>query len=142
AFKGIALLLIGLALIVTLILKSSLWKDYPVKGKKQLLAIESGQTYSAFIDRLAKENQVSFPVILKLYQRIMIHDTMKAGVYEVRQGMSIRQVLEMISNAENAQMNRILVIEGTTFKQLIDALKKDDLVSKEVLHLPTTQLLQ
>jgi hypothetical protein len=46
---------------------------------------------------LAKENHVSFPIILKLYQRIMIHDTMKAGVYEIPQGMSIRAVLDMIS---------------------------------------------
>ncbi|WP_159516069.1 endolytic transglycosylase MltG [Acinetobacter sp. 18QD2AZ41W] len=141
-FKGIAFVLIGLALILVLVLKSSLWKDYPVDGQKQLLAIGSGETYSGFIDRLAKGKQVSFPIILKLYQRILIHDTMKAGVYEVRQGMSIRQVLDMISNAENAQMNRILVIEGTTFKQLIDALKKDDLVTKEVSHLPTAQLLK
>ncbi len=141
-FKGIAFVLIGLALILALVLKSSLWKDYPVDGQKQLLAIGSGETYSGFIDRLAKGKQVSFPIILKLYQRILIHDTMKAGVYEVRQGMSIRQVLDMISNAENAQMNRILVIEGTTFKQLIDALKKDDLVTKEVSHLPTAQLLK
>ncbi|WP_180001196.1 endolytic transglycosylase MltG [Acinetobacter sp. YH12255] len=141
-FKGIAFVLIGLALILVLVLKSSLWKDYPVDGQKQLLAIGSGETYSSFIDRLAKGKQVSFPIILKLYQRILIHDTMKAGVYEVRQGMSIRQVLDMISNAENAQMNRILVIEGTTFKQLIDALKKDDLVTKEVSHLPTAQLLK
>lgn len=141
-FKGIAFVLIGLALILVLVLKSSLWKDYPVDGQKQLLAIGSGETYSGFIDRLAKEKQVSFPIILKLYQRILIHDTMKAGVYEVRQGMSICQVLDMISNAENAQMNRILVIEGTTFKQLIDALKKDDLVTKEVSHLPTAQLLK
>ena len=141
-FKGIAFVLIGLALILVLVLKSSLWKDYPVDGQKQLLAIGSGETYSGFIDRLAKGKQVSFPIILKLYQRILIHDTMKAGVYEVRQGMSIREVLDMISNAENAQMNRILVIEGTTFKQLIDALKKDDLVTKEVSHLPTAQLLK
>lgn len=141
-FKGIAFVLIGLALILVLVLKSSLWKDYPVDGQKQLLAIGSGETYSGFIDRLAKGKQVSFPIILKLYQRILIHDTMKAGVYEVRQGMSIRQVLDMISNAENAQMNRILVIEGTTFKQLIDALKKDDLVTKEVSHLPMAQLLK
>ena len=141
-FKGIAFVLIGLALILLLVLKGSLWKDYPVDGQKQLLAIGSGETYSGFIDRLAKGKQVSFPIILKLYQRILIHDTMKAGVYEVRQGMSIRQVLDMISNAENAQMNRILVIEGTTFKQLIDALKKDDLVTKEVSHLPTAQLLK
>jgi UPF0755 protein len=49
---------------------------------------------------------------------------MKAGVYEVPQGMSIRQVLVMLSNAENAQMIRVQVIEGTTFKQLIANLKK------------------
>lgn len=42
----------------------------------------------------------------------MIHGTLKAGVYEVRQGMSVREVMQMISNADNAQMNRILVIEG------------------------------
>ena len=53
----------------------------------------------------------------------MIHDSMKLGVYEIEQGMSVRQVLEMLSDADNAQMNRVLVIEGTTFKRLITALK-------------------
>jgi len=45
------------------------------------LAISSGDTYSGFIDRLAKEDMASFPIILKLYQKIFIHDTLKAGVY-------------------------------------------------------------
>ena len=56
--------------------------------------------------------------------KVFIHDSLKAGVYEIQQGMSIRQVLAMLSNADNAQMNRILVIEGTTFKQLVEILKK------------------
>jgi len=140
--KGVLVVVLGLVLILAVILKSSLFRDYPVEGKKQMLAISAGDTYSGFIDRLAKEGHVSFPILLKVYQRFIIHDTMKAGVYEVREGMSIRQVLEMISNSENAQMNRILVIEGTTFKQLIDTLKKDDLVTKEVVNLPTDQLLK
>ncbi|HAA07570.1 MAG TPA: endolytic transglycosylase MltG [Acinetobacter schindleri] len=140
--KGVLVVVLGLVLILAVILKSSLFRDYPVEGKKQMLAISAGDTYSGFIDRLAKEGHVSFPILLKVYQRFIIHDTMKAGVYEVRDGMSIRQVLEMISNSENAQMNRILVVEGTTFKQLIDTLKKDDLVTKEVVNLPTDQLLK
>lgn len=140
--KGVLVVLLGLVLILAVILKSSLFRDYPVEGKTQMLAISAGDTYSGFIDRLVKEGYVSFPIMLKVYQRFIIHDTMKAGVYEVREGMSIRQVLEMISNSENAQMNRILVIEGTTFKQLIDTLKKDDLVTKEVVNLPTDQLLK
>ena len=126
----------------SVILWSSLFKAYPVEGEKQLLAIGTGDTYSGFINRLAKEDKVSFPIVLKLYQKFIIHDSMKAGVYEVRQGMTIRQVMDMVANSENAQMNRILVIEGTTFKQLIELLKKDDLVTKEVLNLPQDQMLQ
>ncbi|MGE8561008.1 MAG: endolytic transglycosylase MltG [Acinetobacter sp.] len=140
--KGLAILFLGFVVMAGVILWSSLFKAYPVDGKKQMLAIGAGDTYSGFIDRLAQENKVSFPIILKLYQKIVIHDSMKAGVYEVHQGMTIRQVMDMVSNAENAQMNRILVIEGTTFKQLIERLKKDDLVTKEVLNLPQEQMLQ
>ena len=117
--KGLVVIFIGLLLIAFFVLWSSLFKTYPVDGQKQMLAISQGDTYSGFIDRLAEDNQVSFPVVLKLYQKLMIHDTMKAGVYEVKQGMSVRQVLDLLSNSDNAQMNRILVIEGTTIKQLL-----------------------
>lgn len=140
--KGILVLVVGLIFILLLILWSSLFKAYPVEGNKQMVSISTGDTYSGFIDRLAKENKVSFPVILKLYQKFMIQDSMKAGVYEVKKGMTVRQVLDLFSNTENAQMNRILVIEGTTFKQLVDALKKDDLVTKEVVNLPNQQMLE
>ncbi len=107
-----------------------------------MLSITSGETYSGFIDRLAKEDKVSFPIVLKLYQKFMIHDSMKAGVYEIEQGMSVRQVLEMLSDADNAQMNRVLVIEGTTFKQLITALKNDKNVKNTILDLPNDQLMK
>lgn len=140
--KGILVFVLGLILVVLTVLWSSLFKAYPVEGKKQMIAISNGDTYSGFIDRLAKEGKVSFPIVLKLYQKFFIHDTMKAGVYEAKQGMTVRDVLVLFSNSENAQLNRILVIEGTTFKQLIDALKKDDLVTKEVVNLPTAQMLQ
>ncbi|NHB58204.1 endolytic transglycosylase MltG [Acinetobacter shaoyimingii] len=141
-FKGVFVFLIGAILLVTIILGASLLKTYPVDGQKQMIAINQGETYSGFIDRLAKEGKVSFPLMLKLYQKFIIHDTMKAGVYEVRQGMSVRQVLDLFSNADNAQMNRILVIEGTTFKQLVALLRKDNLVTKEVVHLPHAEMLK
>ncbi|SCC72054.1 endolytic transglycosylase MltG [Acinetobacter albensis] len=140
--KGLGLLMLGFIGLAFVILWSSLFKAYPVKGQKQMLAIGTGDTYSGFIDRLGQEDKVSFPIILKLYQKFIIHDTLKAGVYEVQKGMSIRQVMEMLSNSENAQMNRILVIEGTTFKQLLEQLKKDDLVTKDVLNLPKEQMLK
>lgn len=139
------LVLIGLFIVLIstfAILWSSLFKAYPIEGKKQMLSITSGETYSGFIDRLAKEDKISFPIVLKLYQKFMIHDSMKAGVYEIEQGMSVRQVLEMLSDADNAQMNRVLVIEGTTFKQLITALKNDKNVKNTILDLPNDQLMK
>ena len=140
--KGALILVVGLILVALMVLWSSLFKAYLVEGDKQMIAITNGDTYSGFIDRLAKENKVSFPIVLKLYQKFFIHDTMKAGVYEATQGMTVKDVLNLFSNAENAQMNRILVIEGTTFKQLIDTLKKDDLVTKEVVNLPYADMLK
>ena len=77
AFLGAIIVLL---VILLSIVGTSLFKNYPVEGKKQLLVISSGDTYSRFIDRLAKENKVNFPIILKLYQKFMIHDSMKAGV--------------------------------------------------------------
>ncbi|RZG73894.1 endolytic transglycosylase MltG [Acinetobacter sp. WCHAc060025] len=141
-YKGIIIVLVAILMIVTIILKMSIFKSYPVEGAKQKLSITNGETYTGFIDDLAKENKVSFPIVLKLYRKLFIHDTMKAGVYEVKQGMSVRQVLEMISNVENAQMSRLLVIEGTTTKQLITSLKNDPLIEKSVVHLPPAEMLK
>jgi len=141
-FKAFWIAIFLLGLFIFGILWANLFKNYPVDVKKQVLVISSGDTYSRFIDRLAKEGKVSLPIVLKLYQKFLIHDSMKAGVYEVTQGMSIRQVLSMLSDAENAQMNRILVIEGTTFQQLVQNLKKDSNVTKTILDLPQDQLLK
>ncbi len=142
SIKALLIVIVVFLLLVLGVLWVSLFKNYPVEGKKQVLVISSGDTYSKFIDHLAKENKVNFPIILKIYQKFMIHDSLKAGVYEINKGMSVRQVLDMLSDAENAQMNRILVIEGTTFKQLLQNLKRDPNVSKTILDLPQDQLLK
>lgn len=142
SIKALLIVIVVFLLLVLGVLWASLFKSYPVEGKKQVLVISSGDTYSKFIDHLAKENKVKFSIILKIYQKFMIHDSLKAGVYEINKGMSVRQVLDMLSDAENAQMNRILVIEGTTFKQLLQNLKKDPNVSKTILDLPQDQLLK
>ena len=63
------MVLVGLVLILITVLWSSLFKNYPVEGQKQMIAIGDGDTYSGFIDRLAKEDKVSFPIILKIYQK-------------------------------------------------------------------------
>ncbi|MEB3766609.1 endolytic transglycosylase MltG [Acinetobacter sp. MD2] len=140
--KWIITSLFVLAAILLWMASLSLWKGYPIQADRQFMSVNTGETYTRFIDNLAKENKVKFPIVLKIYQKLFIHDTLKAGVYEVRRGMSVRQVLEMISNADNAHMNRILVIEGTTFKQLVERLQQDPLVNKTVVNLPEAEMLK
>jgi UPF0755 protein len=140
--KNIFITLITIVVLAIGVLWTSLFKDYPVDAPKQRLVISNGDTYSGFIDALAEDGKVNFPIVLKIYQKLMIHDTLKAGVYEVRQGMSVRQVLDMIANIDNADMNRVQVIEGTTFKDLIKSLRKNPLVKKEVSHLSHAEILK
>ncbi|KAA8734365.1 endolytic transglycosylase MltG [Acinetobacter qingfengensis] len=140
-WKWPLLIVIVFVLIVSWILSQSLLQTFPIKGKSQWLSVEKGQNYSAFIGKLEKQG-IKFPVILKLYQKLFIHDSMKAGVYEIHQGMSVRQVLIMVSDADNAHMNRIQVIEGTTFKQLKQRLKNDANVKNTILNLSDQQIMQ
>ncbi len=127
-----------------MILWSSLLKIILLKAKNKCWRLVQGDTYSGFIDRLAKEESSEFSYY---FEAVSTSDDSrqleKRACMKSVQGMSVRQVMEMISNAENAQMNRILVIEGTTFKQLIDALKKDPSWSrKKYQHLPYDQMLK
>lgn len=130
------------AIVALLLCTMSLWRAYPMQGQVQILTIQKGDTYSGWIDKQSQNQNVYFPLVLKLYQKFFIDSSLKAGVYEITQGTSVAQVLQMLSNAENAQMNRILVIEGTTFKQLLDTLRQDPLVRKEVSDLPYPELLK
>lgn len=120
----------------------SLLKAYPVQGQKQYINIAAGDSYSSLIQRWDNEGKIHFPLLLKLYQRLVINDSLKAGVYEVYQGTAVKDVLLMLSDANNAQMNRILVIEGTTFKQLKQQLVQDPNVKKTLLHLSNNELLK
>lgn len=140
--KFIVACVVMTCVIMLLVFSSSLWRAYPVQGEKQFVSINAGDNYSRLIDRLARQHKVHFPWVLKIYQKLMIHDTLKAGVYEIKRGMSVRQVLSMMSNADNAQMSRILVIDGTTFKQLLEKLRKDPLIEKTVVNLPEDQMVQ
>ncbi|MHA3114997.1 endolytic transglycosylase MltG [Acinetobacter sp. ANC 4635] len=140
--KFIVACVVTVSVIMLLVFSSSLWRAYPVQGEKQFVSINAGDNYSRLIDRLARQHKVHFPWVLKIYQKLMIHDTLKAGVYEIKRGMSVRQVLSMMSNSDNAQMSRILVIDGTTFKQLVEKLRKDPLIEKTVVNLPEDQMIQ
>lgn len=120
----------------------SLGKAYPIQGEKQFISVVQGDTYTALIDRLSKDKKIEFPSLLKAYRKFFIQGTLKAGVYEVTKGMHVKDVLKMMSNAENAQMNTIMVIDGTTSKQLLQRLKQDRYVHQTLVNLPMNEMVK
>jgi UPF0755 protein len=140
--KKISIVLVVAFLLFCAVLWQGLFRSIPMKGASQLIHIKQGQTYNGLIQQLHEKQQLKFPFIAKIYQRLFIHDSLKAGVYEVRKGTDIRGLLQMLGNGELAQMNRILVIEGTTFGQLRQRLQQDTQVTQTLTGLDHQQLLK
>lgn len=142
AAKAIVLFMAISLLLLFLLLWQGLFRALPMSTASQMLSIKQGQTYSGLIRQLAEKDQLRFPVVAKIYQRLFIHDTLKAGVYEVKKGTSVQELLLMLSNGELAQMNRVLVIEGTTFGQLRRQLINNPDVTQTLTGLDNQALLQ
>lgn len=58
----------------------SLGRQYQIEGQKQFISINQGETYTGLIDRLAQQNKIEFPTVVKIYRKLMVHGTLKAGV--------------------------------------------------------------
>ena len=136
-------LLLGLALCVLLWgwWSKTLNQPYPVSGQSEILTVNQGETYSTFITQLAKKHHLS-ATPLKLYQKFFIKEGLKTGVYEVKSNMTVKDVLQLLSDGRNAQMNRVVLIDGTTFKQFKAKLQQDNNVKKTVLDLPDAEIMR
>jgi UPF0755 protein len=119
----------------------SLFRPLSVATTGKMLQIKNGQTYSGLIGYLAQRDMVRFSLILKIYQRLFIHNTLKAGAYEIPAGISASELLKLLNNGQLVQLNRVLLVEGMTFNQLKQRLDANDDIKKTVLNLPNDQIL-
>lgn len=140
-FKHLMVITVILAVIMLVVLWQGLFRVIPMTGKSEILNIKQGQTYTGLIKQLNEKGQLRLPLVAKIYQRLFIHDSLKAGAYEIQQGTTVRQLLKMLSNGELAKMNRVLVIEGTTFGQLMQSLNSSTAVTHTLTGLSNDQIL-
>lgn len=119
----------------------SLFRPLSVTATGKMLQIKSGQTFSGLIGYLAQRDMIYFPVILKIYRTIFIHNTLKAGVYEIPAGISASELLRLLNEGKLTQLNRVLLIEGMTFNQFKQRLAANPDIKQTVLTLPDTQIL-
>jgi UPF0755 protein len=132
---------IGLVILVVTVWQG-LFRSIPISGSSEILTVKQGQTYTSLIKQLAERDQIHLSIIARIYQRLFIHNTLKAGAYEIRRGTSVKQLLRMLSDGEAAQMNRVLLVEGTTFAQLMQHLDDDPKVTHTLSGLSNEQILK
>lgn len=119
----------------------SLFRPLSVTATGKMLQIKSGQTYSGLIGYLAQREMIHFPIILKIYRNIFIHNTLKAGVYEIPAGISASKLLSLLNDGKLAQLNRVLLVEGMTFNQFKQRLAANPDIKQTVLKLSDAQIL-
>lgn len=130
----------GLLLLLAVLIWQGLYRPLPF-AQGQILRIEQGQTYNGLIANLADKHQLRLPLLAKLYQRLFIHQQLKAGAYQMDAGLDIRQLMQRLSDGRLAQMSKVTLIEGSTFAQLKQNLARNEGLDQSLNTLTTAQFL-
>lgn len=136
------IILLAIMLIAGLALWQGLYRAIPVPAGGQMLRVKSGETYSGLIHQFSQSGQLHLPILAKIYQRVFIHDSLKAGVYRLEAGQDIRQIMQHLSDGSMAQMVRITVIEGSTFAQLAQRLAQNDSLDHQLTGIDPAALMK
>lgn len=89
-----------------------------------LFEINKGDSYNHVINRLSARGLVGKPKYLKLFGKIEnAASQLKAGEYQIVPGTTARELLAMMLNGDVHQYS-LTLIEGWTFRQVLDELKE------------------
>ncbi len=119
----------------------ALFRPLNMVSSNKVMQVKSGQTYSGLINFLGQHDMVRFPLIIKAYRALFIHNTLKAGAFELPAGINAYQLLNLVNRGELAQMSRVLLVEGNTFAQLKQRLIANTEIKNTVLNQDNAQIL-
>lgn len=119
SITNLLLLLLGLLVVFTFFCWQALLTPLSFTQKKQVLSVKSGQTYYGLIDDWAAQDKIKYPDLAKLYVKYFVSKPLLAGAYEIPAQASLATVLNRVARGEQAQMVRISIIEGKTYKDLL-----------------------
>jgi UPF0755 protein len=103
--------------------------------------VPSGSTLSGVARRLTTDGLLPHPAPLIALARWQGVDRgIKAGSYEVEQGITLPELLSRLTQGDVTQTS-ITIIEGQTFAELKAALRANRDVAKQVIELPDSELM-
>jgi UPF0755 protein len=103
--------------------------------------VKSGASLASVARSLRDAGVIGHPALLTLLGRFRNVDrAIKAGSYEVEQGITLPQLLAKLTQGDVLQ-SALTIVEGTTFAELKRALRESDALKHDAVDLPDAELL-
>ncbi len=113
------------------VLKGHIDKTVPI-SKAQLITIEPGSSFQKFTQQLVDNGWLEDPFWLKAYIRLFPNAAqIKAGTYYLPEKLTFKELLFILVQGKEHQFE-VTFIEGTTFKEWLNLLKKQPYLSHQL----------
>ena len=109
-----------------------------IEQPKQMVTIESGQTYYGLLPQWQQQIPLFSATIAKLYMKTQVEGPLHAGIYQLPENPTFAEALEVLGQGVKASMVKVQIIEGKTSKDLYQALRDNKGIKKEVLTADST----
>ncbi len=120
---GSLLISSGVVLGVAVALKNLETKPLFSVGGRQIVEVPVGTSFAELANQLEQRGWIEYPRLLRLYGRLSGRaSVVKAGEYAVEPGMTLVHLLDRIVAGAVIQ-HKLTLIEGWTFRELLDAVE-------------------
>jgi UPF0755 protein len=127
-----------------LVLGGYVWVSQPINlpSASADLAIEPGASARDVANAVVEAGVPINPTLLYAWFRVSGQSRqIKAGSYELEQGISPRTLLRKLVNGEEA-LRSVTLVEGWTFRQVMDALRKSDQLKPQTQGLTAEAIME
>lgn len=127
-------------LLVVLFLVFSVYQSIfaSTSNKEQTLTVKQGDTYHKLLIQQHGSDAWFFrSAISKIYLWLISPKPLQPGQYQIPQGASLAQFIDILQQNRQDDRVTIRIIEGKTIKDLYHAIKSNDKVDLQILSAPT-----
>lgn len=118
------------------------YSQIQLSGETESFDIEAGSRFRGVTRQLATQNIIKDSVSFELLARVLgVASDVKAGIYEVKNGITPLELLDMLTSGASTQAS-ITFIEGWTFAQMREELNASDKVKHMTMSETDEQILK
>lgn len=117
------------------------WLHTPLPlNDDKTLKITTGDTLAKVSEALSQDGILKYPRLFSLYSRLSDRTTIKVGEYLIPKGATPERLLTILES-DNVISYSVLLVEGKTYKDFLQALAQKNNIELKLSNLSTTEQL-